>query len=160
MKKLLLAAAALFAFSAASFAGPVARIDLNYYCRGNLRLVTKKLPAGVKVSGRRDYSNPKFSKICYYAIEVDLAKVQAVELEFEVVDTDGKDSVKLDPSLSVAKPGQSYECLEFEAGDEPSIQVPCRITKWRSMIKGFLYVSQGDKFTVKAKFKKPGAAKD
>ena len=102
MLKKLFFAAALVAVSVASFAVDIVKIDLNYYCRGNLRLLTKKLPAGVKVSGRRDYSNPKFSKICYFAIEVDLAKTQAVELEFEVVDTDGKDSVKLDPSLSVA----------------------------------------------------------
>ena len=154
MKKIFLAAAALFAFAAASFAGPNARIDLNYYCRGNLRLLTKKLPAGVKVSARRNYSSPKHAKICFFAIDVDLAKTQEVNLEFEVVDTEGKDSVKLDPSLSVA-PGRSYECLEFEVGDEPSACVPCKITKWKSMIKGFLYVSQGEKFTVKAKFRKP-----
>ena len=154
MKKPFLAAVALFACAAASFAGPIARLDLNYYCRGQLKLLTGNIPAGVKVSGRRDYSNPKFSKICYYGIEIDLAKTQEVELEFEVVDTEGKDSVKLDPSLSV-KPGQSYECLEFEAGDEPSVSVPCKITKWKSMIKGFLFVSQGEKFTVKAKFRKP-----
>ena len=155
MKKFCLAAAALFAFAAASFAGPIARIDLNYYCRGNIRLLTKKLPAGVKFLGRRNYSNPKHAKICYFPIEVDLAKVQEINLEFEVVDTEGKDSVKLDPSLSV-KPGQSYECLEFEAGDEPSVSVPCKITKWKSMIKGFIFVSQGEKFTVKAKFKTTG----
>ena len=155
MKKLFLAAVTLFACTVASFAGPIARIDLNYYCRGQLKLLTGNLPAGVKVSGRRDYSNPKHSKICYYGIEVDLAVTQEVELEFEVVDTEGKDSVKLDPSLSVGVRGQSYECVEFEVGDEPSVHVPCKITKWKSMIKGFLFVSPGEKFTVKAKFKKP-----
>ena len=154
MKKIGFAFVALFAFAAASFAAPIARVDLNYYCRGNIRLLTKKLPAGVKFLGRRNYSNPKHAKICYFPIEVDLAKTQEINLEFEVVDTEGKDSVKLDPSLSV-KPGQSYECLEFEAGDEPSVSVPCKITKWKSMIKGFLFVSQGEKFTVKAKFRKP-----
>ena len=154
MKKLFLAVVTLFASAAVSFAAPNARIDLNYYCRGQLKLLTGKLPPGIRVSDRRDYSNPKHSKICYYAIDVDLAVTQEVNLEFEVVDTEGKDSVKLDPSLSCAR-GQSYECLEFEVGDEPSAQVPCKITKWRSMIKGFLFVSQGEKFTVKAKFKKP-----
>ena len=154
MKKFCLAAAMLFAFAAGSFAGPIARVDLNYYCRGNIRLLTQKLPAGVKFLGRRNYSNPKHAKICYFPIEVDLARTQEIDLEFEVVDTEGKDSVKLDPSLSV-KPGQSYECLAFEAGDEPSVHVPCKITKWKSMIKGFLYVSQGEKFTVKVKFRKP-----
>ena len=153
MKKIFLAAVALLALAAASFAGPNARIDLNYYCRGNLKLLTKKLPEGVKVSGRKNYSQPKFAKICLYSIDIDVAKVQEIELEFEVVDTEGKDSVKLDPSLSVSK-GQSYECLEFEVGEEPSVHVPCKITKWKSMIKGYLQVSQGEKFTVKAKFKK------
>ena len=157
MKKCLLAFAMLFAFAAASHAKPIARLDLNYYCRGQLRLLTPQLPPGVTVAGPLKYSNPKHSKICYYAIGIDLAKTREIELEFEVVDTEGKDTVKLDPSLSVGGKGQSYECLSFEVADEPSARGPRRISKWTSMIKGFVFVSKGEKFTVKAKFKRPAA---
>ncbi len=153
MKKFLLVAVTLFAFAAASFAADIARIDLNYYCRGNLKCLTK-LPAGVKVSGRNDYTNKKiknYDKICYYSISVDLAKVQEINLEFEVVDTEDKDTAKLNPSLSPLRK-QSFECEEFEIDGEPSAKVPLKITKWTHM--GSISVSQGDKITIKAKFKK------
>ena len=155
MKKFFLVAMTLFAFAAASFAVDIAKIDLNYYCRGNLKLLTKKLPAGVKVSARKNYTNkkiPNYTKLCYYTIDVDLAKVQEINLEVEVVDTEGKDSAKLNPSMSPLR-GQSFECLEFEFADEPSDKTPLKITKWTHM--GSITVSQGEKFTVKAKFKKP-----
>ena len=154
LKKLLLAAA-IVAVSAASFAADIVHIDLNYWCRGNIKLLTKKLPAGVKVSARKNYSNPKFAKICLYSIDVDLAKVQEIDLEFEVVDTGDKTSAKLNPSLSPLK-GRTFECVEFEIADEPSAKAPCKITKWTQM--GSIDVSAGDKFTIKAKFKKPAAA--
>ena len=154
MKKLLLAAA-LVAVSAASFAADIVHIDLNYWCRGNLKLLTKKLPAGVKVSARKNYSNPKFSKICLYSIDVDLAKTQEINLEFEVVDTGDKDTAKLNPSLSPIN-GQPYECVEFEIDGEPSSKAPCKIAKWTQM--GSIDVSSGDKFTIKAKFRKTAAA--
>ena len=153
MKKFFLVAAAVFAFSAVSFAVDIARIDLNYYCRGNLKCLTK-LPDGVKVSARKDYTNKKikdYDKICYYSISIDLAKVQEINLEFEVVDTGDKDNAKLNPSLSPLR-NQSFECLEFEIADEPSDKAPLKITKWTHM--GSISVSQGEKFTVKAKFKK------
>ena len=159
LKKLLLAVA-LCAVSAASFAADIVKIDLNYYCRGNLKLLTKKLPAGVKVSARKNYTNKKiknYDKLCYYTIDIDLAKTQEINLEFEVVDTEGKDSAKLNPSMSPLR-GQSFECLEFEFADEPSDKTPIKITKWTHM--GSITVSQGDKITVKAKFKKPGASED
>ena len=154
-KKCFFTAAAIFAFAASSFAADIARIDLNYYCRGNLKLLTKKLPAGVKVSARKNYTNKKiknYDKLCYYTIDVDLAKTQEINLEFEVVDTEGKDSAKLNPSMSPLR-GQSFECLEFEFADEPSDKTPIKITKWTHM--GSIQVSQGDKITVKAKFAKP-----
>jgi hypothetical protein len=157
MKKLFLVAAALFAFAAASFAADIARIDLNYYCRGNLKLLTEKLPAGVTVSGRKDYTNKKiknYDKLCYYSISIDLAKTQEINLEFEVVDTEGKDTAKLNPSLSPLRK-QSFECLEFEICDEPNDKMPCKITKWTHM--GSIAVAQGEKITIKAKFKKPSA---
>lgn len=160
MKKFLLTAVTLCAFAAASFAADIARIDLNYYCRGNLKLLTEKLPDGVKVSARKNYTNKKiknYNKLCYYTIEIDLSKVQEINLEFEVVDTEGKDSARLNPSMSPLK-NQSFECLEFEFADEPSDKTPIKITKWTHM--GSIAVSQGDKITVKAKFKKPGAAED
>ena len=158
LKKFLLAVA-LCAVSAASFAVDIAKIDLNYYCRGNLKLLTK-LPAGVKVSARKNYTNKKiknYDKLCYYTIDIDLAKTQEINLEFEVVDTEGKDSAKLNPSMSPLR-GQSFECLEFEFADEPSDKTPIKITKWTHM--GSITVSQGDKITIKAKFKKPAAAEE
>lgn len=151
MKKLLLAAA-LIAVSAASFAADIVNLDLNYWCRGNLKLVTGKLPAGVRVSPRKNYKAKKFAHICYYTVTIDLDKAQEIDLEFEVVDTGDKDSAKLNPSMSPLR-GQSFECLEFEIGDEPSGKVPCKIVKWTQM--GSIEVSQGEKFTLKAKFKKP-----
>ena len=157
MKKFLLVAATLVAVSVASFAADIAKIDLNYYCRGNLKLLTETLPAGVKVSARKNYTNKKikdYDKICYYTIDVDLAKTQEINLEFEVVDTEGKDSAKLNPSMSPLRK-QSFECLEFEFADEPSDKTPIKITKWTHM--GSFTVSQGEKITVKAKFKKPAA---
>ena len=157
LKKLSLIAVTLAAFAAASFAADIARIDLNYYCRGQLKCLTEKLPEGVTVSGRRDYTNKKiknYDKICYYTISVDLAKTQEINLEFEVVDTEGKDTAKLNPSMSPLRK-QSFECLEFEFADEPSDKTPLKITKWTHM--GSIAVAQGEKFTVKAKFKKPAA---
>ena len=151
MKKLLLAAA-LVAVSAASFAADIVQLDLNYWCRGNLKLVTQKLPAGVKVSARKNYTQKKFSHICFYTVYIDLAKAQEIDLEFEVVDTGDKDSASVKPSLSPIK-GRPFECVEFEIGDEPSGKVPCKIVKWTQM--GSIEVSQGEKFTLKAKFKKP-----
>ena len=152
MKKFFLAAAALFAFAAVSFAADIVKIDLNYWCRGNLKLVTAKLPDGVKVSPRKNYKPKKFAHICYYTIDVDLDKVQEINLEFEVVDTGDKDTASLKPSMSPLLK-QSFECLEFEIADEPNTKVPCTITKWTQM--GSIDVSAGDKFTIKAKFKKP-----
>ena len=163
MKKFFLAAVTLFAFAAASSAVDIAKIDLNFYCRGNLKLLTEKLPEGVKVSARKNYTNKKiknYDKICYYTIDIDLAKTQEINLEFEVVDTEGaealpggsKDSAKLNPSMSPLRK-QSFECLEFEVADEPSDKVPLKITQWTHM--GSFTVSQGEKFTIKAKFKKP-----
>jgi len=154
MFKKLFLAAALVAVSAASFAADIVHIDLNYWCRGNLKLVTKKLPAGVKVSARKNYSQKKFAHICYYTIDVDLAKTQEINLEFEVVDTGDKDTASLKPSMSPLR-GQSFECLEFEIAEEPSSKAPCKIVKWTQM--GSIDVSAGDKFTIKAKFRKPAA---
>jgi len=157
MKKFLLTAVTLCAFAAASFAADIVHLDLNYWCRGNLKLLTEKLPAGVKVSARKNYKPKKFAHICYYTIDVDLAKVQEISLEFEVVDTGDKDTASLKPSMSPLK-GQSFECLEFEIDEEPSGKAPCKIAKWTQM--GSINVSSGDKFTIKAKFKKPAAAED
>ena len=154
MKKFFLVAAALFAFSVVSFAVDIVHIDLNYWCRGNLKLLTEKLPDGVKVSARKNYKPKKFAHICYYTIDVDLAKVQEISLEFEVVDTGDKDTASLKPSMSPLK-NQSFECLAFEIADEPNDKAPIKITKWTQM--GSIEVSSGDKFTIKAKFKKPSA---
>ncbi len=152
-KKFFLVAAALFAFAAASFAAEIVTMDLNYYCRGELKLLSK-LPEGVTMSARRDYKQPKFAKLCLYTVRVDLSKTQEFELEIEVTDTEGKDSVKLNPSLSAPK-NAPVECVEFEAGDAKPKKLPCKIAGWVSMVN--INVAQGEKITVKAKFKKPAA---
>jgi len=152
-KKFFLVAAALFAFAAASFAADIAKIDLNYWCRGNLKLLNE-LPDGVKMSARKNYTQKKFSHICLYTVEVDLNKAQEFELELEVVDTGDKESADLRPSLCPLR-GQVVECLEFEAGEEPSPKAPGKIAKWTQMQS--ISVMKGDKITVKGKFKKPAA---
>ena len=43
----------LFAFAAASFAADIVNLDLNYWCRGNLKLLNE-LPDGVTMSARKD----------------------------------------------------------------------------------------------------------
>ena len=61
-RKSFLVAAMLFAFAAASFAADIVNLDLNYWCRGNLKLLNE-LPDGVTMSARKDYSNKKFAHI-------------------------------------------------------------------------------------------------
>lgn len=154
-KKLLLAAFAFFAFTAASFAAEIVSLDLNYYCRGNLKLLGK-LPDGVTITPRKNYKAKKFAKYCLYTVRIDLSKVQEFELELEVVDTGDKESADLKPSLTPSK-GLVVECLEFETAEEPSSKVPCKITKWTGMQS--VKVTKGEKITVKCKLKKV-AAKD
>ena len=149
-RKSMLTAAMLVAFAAASFAADIVTLDLNYWCRGNLRLLSK-LPDGITMSGRRNYSQKKFSHICLYTVKIDLSKVQEFNLELEVVDTGDKDSADLKPSLCPLR-GMVFECLEFETGEEPSSKVPCRITKWTGMQS--VTVSKGEKITIKGKFKR------
>ena len=56
-KKFFLVAVTLFACAAGAFAADILRLDLNYYCRGQLKLLTEKLPEGVTfgeyTTGRR-----------------------------------------------------------------------------------------------------------
>ena len=145
--------------SVAAFAGDYASIDLNYWCRGNLKLLTEKLPEGVTVSARKNYSQKKFAHICFYKVNIDLSKAQEIALEFEVVDVGDKtDGAKLVPSVSPfrnPKDGKAavVECLEFEFCDESTEGLPVKITKWKSMIPSGIIVKPGDKITLKAKFK-------
>ena len=158
MKKLFLAAVTLFAFAAASSATDYARIDLNFYCRGNLKCISPK-KAGVQIVQRRDYPNGAHPDKCYYSITVNLDKAQEVELVYEVVDTGDKDGVKLTASITpIRLPKGSgaadVECVEFEFAGKSSALVPCKITKWTNMTGAGVKVSAGDRITVKAKFKK------
>jgi len=155
MFKKLFLVAALFVFAAASFAADIVTLDLNYWCRGNLKLLSK-LPDGVTMSGRKNYSQKKFAHICLYTVKIDLSKVQEFELELEVVDTGDKESADLKPSLTPSK-GLVVECLEFETAEEPSSKVPCKIKGWTGMQS--VSVTKGDKITVKGKLKKVAAAK-
>ena len=152
-KKFFLIAATLFAFAATSFA-EIVTMDLNYYCRGELKLLSQ-LPDGVTMSSRLNYKPKKWANICFYKVTIDLSKVQEFELELEVTDTEGKDSVKLNPSLAVPK-NKVVECLDFEAGDAKPKKLPCKITQWTSMVN--INVAQGEKIVIKAKFQKPEAA--
>ena len=154
-KKILLAAFAFFAFMTASFAADIVTLDLNYKCRGNLKLLSK-LPDGITVSGRRDYQRKDLANECLYTVRINVSKVQEFELEFEVVDTGDKDSAELSPSLWVPK-GLSVECTDFETGDEPSPHVPCKFNGWKRM--QIISVAKGEKITVKAKIRKVPAAK-
>ena len=154
-RKSLLVAAVLFAFAAASFAADIVTMDLNYQCRGNLKLLSK-LPEGVTMTGRKDYRQKKFANDCLYTVRIDVNKVTELELELEVLDTGDKDSAGLSPSLWVPK-NLSIECTEFESGDEPSPNVPCKIKGWKRM--QVITVSKGDKITIKCKLKKVPAAK-
>jgi len=148
-----------FGVAAGVFAGDFASVDLNYWCRGELKLLTEKLPQGVTVSKRLNYSQKKFAHICYYKINVDLTKAQEFELQFEVTSVGDKaESARLVPSVSpfrTPKDGKkaAIECLEFECCDEVSEAVPCKITGWKSMIPSGIMMKVGDKFTVKGKFK-------
>ena len=157
MKKLFLVAATLFAFSAASFATDFVRIDINFFCLGNLKCISGGKP-GVQIVQRR--VSPKNPNVCYYSITVNLDKVQEVDLQYEVVDTADKSSSTVTFSVQpirIAGGKRSenipIECLEFEACDELSDVAPCKFSKWTKMIKA-QPVSKGDKFTIKAKFKK------
>ncbi len=152
-RKSFLVAAMLFAFAAASFAADIVTLDLNYWCRGNLKLLSK-LPDGITMSARRNYSQKKFAHICLYTVKIDLDKVQEFELELEVVDTGDKDSAKLNPSLSTPK-GKVIECLDFETCDERSSKVPCKISKWTGMQS--VMVTKGEKITIKGKLAKVAA---
>ena len=140
--------------SASASANTVA-LDLNYWCRGNLKLLNK-LPDGVTMSARKNYSNKKFAGICLYTVRIDVNKVQEFTLELEVVDTGDKESAALKPSLAPSR-GLVVECLEFETGEEPSPLVPCKITKWTGMQA--VEVTKGEKITVKCKLRKVPAAK-
>ena len=157
--KFFTAALLALGISAAAFAGDYASIDLNYWCRGNLKLLTQKLPEGVTVSGRKNYSQKKFSHICYYKINVDLSKAQEFALEFEVVDVGDKtDGAKIVPSVSPfrdPKDGKKpvIECIEFEFCDESAEGLPRKITKGTSMIPAGVIGNAGEKFTIKGKFK-------
>ena len=148
-KKFFLAAVMLVAFAAASFAAEMVSMDLNYKCRGNLKLLSK-LPDGITMSPRKNYRQKKFAGECLYTVRIDLNKVQEFELELEVVDTGDKESADLSPSLWVKN--ISVECTEFETGDEPSSRVPCRLKGWTRMQT--ITVTKGEKITVKGKLKK------
>ncbi len=160
LKKSFLAAATLLAFTAASFATDYVRIDLNFWCNGNLKCLSKG-KSGVQITGRRKYSNPKYADICYYSITVNLEKAQEVDLEYEVVDTGDRDSAALKPSIEPIRlidgkrqNDKSVECLEFQLNGEASPFVPCTATEWKGMLPKAITVTAGDKITVKAKFKK------
>ena len=159
MKNFFLAAVTLCAFAAASFADDYVRIDLNFYCRGNLKCLSPK-KAGVQIVPRRDYPNGKHPDKCYYSITVNLEKTQEVELVYEVLDTGDRDSAFIKPSIDPIRliggkrdPHPSVECLEFQIDDKTSLITPCVATGWKGL-EVPITVSKGDKITVKAKFKK------
>ena len=159
MLKKLLVAAALFAFAAVSFATDYVRIDLNYYCRGNLKCLSPK-QKGVQIVQRRDYPNGKHPDKCYYSITVNLDVTQEVDLVYEVVDTGDKNSAAIKTSLEPIRivdgkrsAEKAVECLELQVDDATSQLTPCVVTSWKNM-GATVVVSKGDKISIKAKFKK------
>ena len=152
-RKSFLVTAMLFAFAAASFAADIVSMDLNYNCRGNLKLLSK-LPEGITMSGRKDYKQKKFAGHCLYTVRIDVNKVQEFELELEVVDTGDKDSAKLNPSLSPSK-GLVVDCLAFDVNGKPAARMPRKITKWTGMQS--VMVKAGQKITIKCKLAKSSA---
>ena len=150
LKKSFLVAAMLFAFGAASFAAEIVNLDLNFWCRGHLKLLNE-LPDGITMTDRLNYKQPQFAHICLYAVKIDLSKVQEFTLQLEVVDTGDKESADLKPSLCPSK-GLVFECLAFETDGEPSTKAPCIIKGWTSMQA--VKVTKGEKITVKGKLKK------
>ena len=161
LNKIIASALLIAGLASSSFAGTIVSIGLNYWCRGELKLLTENLPDGVTVSARKNYPQKKFSHICYYKIIVDPAKAQEFELQFEVVSVDeGKTSAKLVPSISPFRDPKDdkkpeIECLEFTCCDEASPVVPGKFVKWTSLIPSGCMVKPGDKFVIKAKFKAP-----
>ena len=159
MLKKFLTAAALFVFAAASFATDYVRIDLNYYCRGNLKCLSPK-QKGIQIVQRRDYPNGKHPDKCYYSITVNLDVVQEVDLVYEVVDTGDKNSAVIKTSLEPIRivggkrsADRAIECLELQVDDEISSLTPCVVTGWKNM-ETTVVVSKGDKISIKGKFKK------
>lgn len=149
-RKSLLVAAMLFAFGAASFAADNVSLDLNFWCRGHLKLLNE-LPDGITMTDRLNYKQPKFAHICLYTVKIDVSKVQEFNLELEVVDTGDLESADLKPSLC-PNGGFTVECLAFEADEEASPKVPCMIKEWTSMQR--IKVTKGEKITIKGKLKK------
>ena len=159
-KKFLLVAATLLSFAAASFAADYVRVDLNYYCRGQLKCISPK-KAGVQIVPRRDYPNGRHPDKCYYSITVNLEVTQEIELVYEVVDTGELPSAVIKPSIEPIRllPGggrdknRAVECLEFQIDSETSPVTPCVATGWKAL-EAPITVAKGDKITIKAKFKK------
>ena len=159
MLKKCFVAAALIAFAAVSFATDYVRIDLNYYCRGTLKCLSPK-QNGIQIVQRRDYPGGKHPDKCYYSITVNLDVVQEVDLVYEVVDTEGKESAVIKTSLEPIRlvggkrsADKAVECLELQVDDETSPLTPCVVTGWKNM-NANVVVSKGDKISIKAKFKK------
>lgn len=150
LKKSFLVAAMLFAFGAASFAAEIVNLDLNFWCRGNLKLLNE-LPDGITMTDRLNYKRPEHAGLCYYTVRIDLSKVQEFSLELEVVDTGDKETAELKPSLCPTG-GMTVECQAFETDGEPSSKAPCMIKSWTSM--QVVKVTKGEKITVKGKLRK------
>jgi hypothetical protein len=150
LKKSFLVAAMLFAFGAASFAADNVSLDLNFWCRGHLKLLNE-LPDGITMTDRLNYKQPQFAHICLYTVKIDVSKVQEFNLELEVVDTGDKETAELKPSLCPTG-GMTVECQAFETDGEPSSKAPGMIKGWTSM--QVVKVTKGEKITVKGKLKK------
>ena len=153
MKKFFLVAVTLFAFAAASFAADIVHLDLNYWCRGNLKLLTEKLPEGVKVSARKNYSQKKFAHICFYTIDVDLDKAQELEHSFTVKGS-GKLVISVNPRTmkngKQEKVAPRVKCIRMVVNGKPT-KTPFVFNKWRYAANPIM-VKDGDTITVDAAF--------
>lgn len=156
MLKKLFAAALLIAGISASAANIIS-LDLNFYSTdGGTVKVAGKLPPGVTMQKRKNFSNPALKGFAY-PIRINFDKVKTVELKFVVVSGSGKIAPSLSGYTTKANGKRSgqfvYKCTKFEFCDEPTTrQLPLKVVKWINMLPRNVEVTEGDTVTVIATF--------
>ncbi len=156
MFKKLLAAILLFAGVAAS-AGRIIALDLNYYGPEGFSIKPAgKLPPGVVMKKRKNYSNPALVGFAY-PIRINFDKVKSVELKFVVTSGGGRIAPSLNGYATNPKGKRSgpfvFKCTKFEFCDEPTTRkLPHTVKKWINMLPRNVEVTEGDTLTLVATF--------
>ena len=150
-------AALLLIAGAAASAAEIIALDLNFYSTdGGAVKPVGKLPAGVVMQKRKNYSNPALKGFAY-PVRIDFDKVKSVKLEFVVVSGSGR----IAPSLSgyLTKPNGKrggkfvYKCTRFVFCDEPTPRkLPFTVAKWTNMYPRCVEVTEGDTVTLQIDF--------